>query len=141
MIHIDNVKQKLKEKRASFIESSVEILVGCFFLVLIIQVLSVLLYRYQMGTLSYKVAEIVSASGKYDSQVQELVADYLGDTSLKNATVSLEGTEYIGSSNRIQLNSQIKVTITATYNIGFGFAEFSIPLRNVSKSRSDVYWK
>lgn len=141
MIHIDNVKQKLKEKRASFIESSVEILVGCFFLVLIIQVLSVLLYRYQMGTLSDKVAEIVSASGKYDSQVQELVADYLGDTSLKNATVSLEGTEYIGSSNRIQLNSQIKVTITATYNIGFGFAEFSIPLRNVSKSRSDVYWK
>lgn len=141
MIHIDNVKQKLKEKRASFIESSVGILVGCFFLVLIIQVLSVLLYRYQMGTLSDKVAEIVSASGKYDSQVQELVADYLGDTSLKNATVSLEGTEYIGSSNRIQLNSQIKVTITATYNIGFGFAEFSIPLRNVSKSRSDVYWK
>lgn len=141
MIHIDNVKQKLKEKRASFIESSVGILVACFFLVLIIQVLSVLIYRYQMGTLSDKIAEIVSASGKYDSQVQELVADYLGDTSLKNATVSLEGTEYIGSSNRIQLNSQIKVTITATYNIGFGFAEFSIPLRNVSKSRSDVYWK
>lgn len=141
MIHTKFLK-KLKDREGAItIELAIGVLVGCIVLVLILQTISILIYRYQMGTLADKVGEVIAVEGKYDKDVQDVVTEYLRSTNLKNPTLSLEGTEYIGSTKKIQLNNSIKVTIKASYKLGFDFALFDIGLTNVSKTRSEVYWK
>ncbi|SFR77729.1 DUF4320 family protein [Anaeromicropila populeti] len=136
------VKKKLMEQEgAAMIEICIGVLVAGMILTLILQTISVMIYRYQMGTFADKVGEIISVSGKYDSEVQEVVKEYVESTNLQNVAISLEGTEYMEGTEKIQLNSCIRITVSASYQIGFDFANVPISLRNVSQTRSDVYWK
>ncbi len=135
-------KNKLQEKEgAGLIESAIGILIACLVMACILQTISVMVYKYQMGICADKVAGIVSVSGKYDQSVRNEIQDYLTSTNLKNPQIELNGTEYLNGTAKIQLNDRIKVTVLSSYNIGFSFFTIPISLRNVSQSRSEVYWK
>lgn len=134
--------RKLREKDgAAVIEMGIGIFVVCLILCIVLQTIGVLIYRYQMGTCADKIADLVAAEGCYDSSVQQTVSNYLETTNVSNATVSLSGTDYMGSTKKVQLNDEIIVTIQSDYNIGFNFISISINLKNIAKARSGVYWK
>lgn len=136
------IRNKLKEENGSaMIETCIWVLVCVILLSIFLQTVSVLVYKYKMGTVADKICEVISAEGRYDKEVQDIVSDYIESSNLKNATVSLNGTEYIRGTDRIQLNDNIVVTITSTYKIGFHAASVSINMQNVSQTRSGVYWK
>lgn len=135
-------KLNLNNEGSAMIEICIGVLVFAILLTIALQTIAVLVYKFQMGTVSDKVAEVIAAEGCYDDDVKKVVEQYLSTTNIKNATISLNGTKYIGNTNRIQLNNEIVVTITATYEIGFNSAaNVSIDLKNISQTRSGVYWK
>lgn len=127
---------------AAMIEVCIGVFVFAIFLTIVLQTISVLVYKYRLGTVSDKIAEVVAVEGAYDSDVQNVIKKYLESNNLKKASVSLDGTEFMPGKNKIQLNDCIVVTLTAKYNIGFSSnASVTINLKNVSQARSDVYWK
>ncbi|SES65312.1 DUF4320 family protein [[Clostridium] polysaccharolyticum] len=135
--------RKLKEKDGSaFIEICIGVLVFAMILTIILQTISVLVYKYRLGTVADKISEVVAAEGAYDSTVQSVIGKYMEANNVKDASVSLAGTEFMPGKNRIQLNDKIVVTVTTKYSIGFSAnVKVTINLKNVSQTRSGVYWK
>lgn len=136
------VKVVKENDGAAMIEVCIGVFVFAIILTIILQTVSVLVYKYRLGTVSDKIAEVIAVEGAYDSDVQDIIKKYLESNNLKSASVSLDGTEFMPGKNKIQLNDCIVVTVTTKYSIGFSSnAKVTIDLKNVSQARSDVYWK
>jgi len=136
------IKNKLNEDDGSgMIETCIGVFVFVIILSIILQTVGVLIYKYRMGIVADKICEVIASEGQYDTAVQDVINEYLKSSKLNDATISLDKTEYMPGKNKIQMNDKIVVQVTAKYSIGFGDANISIDLNNVSETRSGVYWK
>lgn len=136
------MKKKLKEhKGAMYIETLGGFFIACIVLILMINVVTALVYMSRLGTFSENVSKIVSREGKYDSNVETIIEEYKNESSLGNINISLDGTEFMSGTKKIQLNDKIQVTISGTVDISFFIFTFKIPVENKDISRSEVYWK
>lgn len=137
------IRKKLKEtKGASMLEVIAGFFVGCMVIVIILNVVSALFYVSRIGTFAEQVCKIVSVEGKYDSEVMKSIAEYQEESNLQTVEISLEGTDFLNGSDKIQLNDPIKVTVSGRYDIGFlTVGSFPIVIKNKAITRSEVYWK
>lgn len=136
------MKRKLKEQDGSMLETVAGFFIACLLVMLILQCITALMYRSRLGTFADNVSKIISIEGKYDDDVKQTIEDYKTESSLGNILVSLEGTEFLSGTNKIQLNDQIKVTVTGQIDISFfTFTDLKINVKNKSVARSEVYWK
>ena len=137
------LKAKLCEKDgAAMVESIAGFFIAILVVALILNVITALMYRSRLGTFADNVSKIVSVEGKYDSSVEAKIEEYKEESSLGAVTVSLEGTEFMPGSKKIQLDDQVKVTVKGKIDISFfTFANLRIDLQNKALSRSEVYWK
>lgn len=137
------LKEKLREKDgAAMIESIAGFFIAILAVALILNFITALMYRSRLGTFADNVSKIVSVEGKYDSSVEAKIEEYKEESSLGAVTVSLDGTEFMTGSKKIQLNDQVKVTVKGQIDISFfTFKNLKIDLQNKALSRSEVYWK
>ena len=137
------ILNKLKERKGSvFLEALGGFFIACLVLILIVNVVTALFYVSRLGTFSDNVSKIVSREGKYDSSVQNKITEYLEESKLGNISISLDGTEFMPGTKKIQLNDKVQVKVTGSMDISFFvFTDFKIPLSNKSTTRSEVYWK
>lgn len=140
---MNKVKQKLCDKDgATVIEIGVGFLIGCLIIALILQVVPIFLMKNQLNTYATNVSRILSVEGIYNDEVKSIIEDYRVTSEIGNVTLSLEDTEFISDTNKIQLNDPIVVTVLKEYELGFfTFGSFKIPLKNKAIARSEVYWK
>lgn len=116
----------------------VVVLVLCAMLViaLAVKVFPVYITKQQLDTFAMELireAEIAGQVGSETDRREQMLREKTGLI----ATVSWSKT------GRIQLNEEIKVTVTYQTNIGLfgGFGSFPITLRADGAGRSEVYWK
>ena len=127
----------LKEKRGEgYIDVAVLVLCAVFVLALAMRVLPVFIQKQQ---LDYYASELVREAE---------VTGRVGEETSRRAAVLTEKTGLTpdiawSAQGKIQLNSDVTVTLTMETNIGlFGeFASFPITLRSQATGKSEVYWK
>ncbi|BCN29535.1 DUF4320 family protein [Anaeromicropila herbilytica] len=139
----NKISKLLKEKNGStYIDIVVGFLIGCIVIALIIQVVPALVKKNQLNTFATNVSRIISVEGIYNDDVKRKIEEYRKSSEVGNVTVSLDGTEFIENTNKIQLSDPIEVTVTSDYDIAlFSFGGFTIPIKNKAETRSEVYWK
>jgi len=141
------IMQKLKcivkdKSGSSYLEMVIGVLVFSLALAFIIKAVPVLILKNQLNTFAGNISRIISVEGIYNSTVQDKIEEYRIATEIGEVTVSLDGTNFISGTEKIQLNDLIVVTVTTEYDMGFSnFGSFPITLSNTAKARSEAYWK
>ncbi len=114
------------------------VLILCVMLVIALatKVLPVYVAKQKIDTFAselVRVAEIAGEVGNETSRTEEYLINTTG------IRPNISWSDY----GRIQLNNEIKVTVTYIVDIGlFGeFGSFPITLRSEAMGRSEVYWK
>lgn len=127
----------LKDKSGEgYIDVAVLVLCSMLVIALAVKVLPVFIAKQQIDTFATELireAEIAGRVGSETDRREQLLREKTGLI----PTVSWSKT------GRIQLNEEIKVTVTYKTDIGLfgGFGSFPITLRADAAGRSEVYWK
>jgi hypothetical protein len=137
------VKRLLCDKKGG---SYIDIIIGCMvavlFLALVSQVMPVIIYKNQLGSFATNVSRIVSVEGCYSQDVINEIQEYKERIGIGEVNISLEGTQFISGTQKIQLNGIIEVTLSSNYELGIGnFGSFPVTLTNKAQARSEIYWK
>lgn len=131
------MKKILKSKRGEgYIDVVVLMLCAMLVIALAVRVLPVYIAKQQLDTFATELireAEIAGQVGSETDRREQLLREKTGLTPM----ISWSKT------GRIQLNEEIKVTVTYQTNIGLfgGFGSFPVTLRADGAGRSEVYWK
>ncbi len=114
------------------------VLVLCAMLViaLAVRVFPVYIAKQQLDTFASELCREAEIAGRVGSETTARERILRSETGLA-PTVSWS------RSGRVQLNGEIKVTLTLRMNIGLfgGFGSFPITLRSEATGKSEVYWK
>lgn len=127
----------LKDKSGEgYIDVAVLVLCSMLVIALAVKVFPVFMAKQQIDTFATELireAEIAGRVGSETDRREQMLREKTGLI----PTVSWSKT------GRIQLNEEIKVTVTYKTNIGLfgGFGSFPITLRADAAGRSEVYWK
>lgn len=137
------IKRKLKDRSGStYIDLVIGFFIACICIAIIIQVIPALVLKNQLNTYATDISRIISVEGCYDNSVKEIIERYKTVNDIHDINISLEGTEYMTGTEKIQLNDPITVTVSKDYDLGFfNFGSFKITLTNKAIARSEVYWK
>lgn len=135
--------KKLKERRGNgYIDVVVIIIIISISLMLILKLFPVFVMKNKMDNYASGVSRILSVEGNYDTYVENKIEEYSEKTDIGKLELDLEETSFIPGTKRIQLNEQIVVKVTATYDMSFWqFTSIPITLHAKSISQSEVYWK
>ena len=131
------MKKILKSKRGEgYVDVVVLMLCAMLVIALAVRVLPVYIAKQQLDTFATELireAEIAGQVGSETDRREQMLREKTGLT----PTISWSKT------GKIQLNEEIKVTVTYKTNIGlFGsFGSFPVTLRADGAGRSEVYWK
>jgi len=131
------MKKILKSKRGEgYVDVVVLMLCAMLVIALAVRVLPVYIAKQQLDTFATELireAEIAGQVGSETDRREQLLREKTGLT----PTITWSKT------GKIQLNEEIKVTVTYQTNIGLfgGFGSFPITLRADGAGRSEVYWK
>ncbi|MBR3771127.1 MAG: DUF4320 family protein [Clostridium sp.] len=134
-------KKMIENKGAMYIETLGGFFIACIVLILMVNVVTALVYIGRLGTFSENVSKIVSREGIYNSSVEAKIEEYREESSLGNLNISLDGTEFMPGTKKIQMNDRIQVTVSGTVDVSFFVFTFKIPVENKDISRSEVYWR
>lgn len=139
----NEIRRLLRDKGGG---SYIDIIIGCMvavlFLALISKVMPVIIYKNQLGSFATGVSRIISVEGCYSQEVMNEIQVYRERVGIGPVNISLEGTQFISGSSKVQLNGIIEVTISSNYNLGIGsFGSFPVTLKNKAQARSEIYWK
>ncbi len=114
------------------------VLVLCAMLViaLAVRVFPVFVAKQQLDTFASELCREAEIAGRIGSETTARERVLRSETGI-TPTVSWS------RSGRVQLNGEIKVTLTLRMNIGRfgGFGSFPITLRSEATGKSEVYWK
>lgn len=127
----------LKNKRGEgYIDVVVLVLCAMLVIALAVKVFPVYIAKQQLDTFATELIREAEMAGQVSSETDRCEQMLREKTGLI-PTVSWSKT------GRIQLNEEIKVTVTYQTNIGLfgGFGSFPITLRADGAGRSEVYWK
>ncbi len=131
------MKKILKSKRGEgYVDVVVLMLCAMLVIALAVRVLPVYIAKQQLDTFATELireAEIAGQVGSETDRREQMLREKTGLT----PTITWSKT------GRIQLNEEIKVTVTYQTDIGLfgGFGSFPIMLRADGAGRSEVYWK
>jgi hypothetical protein len=137
------IKHVLRDRRGgAYIDVVIGVMISCLVLACIIQVVPGVIYKFQLGSFATGISRIISVEGCYTNDVNNTIEQYRQSSELGDVIISLDGTEFISGTDRIQLNSQIVVNVTSDYDLGFfNFGSFKVTFQNKALARSEVYWK
>lgn len=131
------MKEILRNKRGEgYIDTVILVLCAILVIALAVKVFPAYIVKQQLDTFATELvreAEIAGRVGSETTNREILLRDNTGIT--PTVTWSKIG--------KIQLNEEIKVTVTYTVEIGnFGeFGSFPITLRSEASGKGEVYWK
>ena len=131
-----------EQKGSSYIDVIIGFFVAVMVLAMIMQVMPVIIMKSELGNLATAASRIISIEGQYSTDVQGKIDAYRVSHGMEEVTISLNGTEFIPSTEKIQLNDLIVVNVQAGCDLGFfTFGSFPVTLNNKAEARSEVYWK
>jgi hypothetical protein len=138
-----NIVKKLGERKGS---SYIDVIIGFFVAVMVIamimQFIPVIILKTELNNLASAASRIISIEGQYNTEVQNKIEAYRISHDMEEVTIALTDTEFIPSTDKIQLNDLIVVNIQASCDLGFfTFGSFPVTLHNKAEARSEVYWK
>ena len=134
---LTRLKAKLKDRCGEgYVDVIVLVLCAVLVLALAVKVLPVFIAKQQLDTFATELVREAEISGRVGSETARRIAVLRERTGL-DPDITWSG------SGRIQLNSEVTVTLTLQTNIGlFGdFGSFPITLRAQATGKSEVYWK
>lgn len=131
------ILQKLRDRRGEgYIDVCVLVLCAMMVIALGVRVFPVYIAKQQLDTFAAELvreAEIAGQVGSETSRREQILRENTG----------LSPTISWSQSGRVQLNQEIRVTLTLQMDIGLfgGFGSFPITLRSEAMGKSEVYWK
>jgi hypothetical protein len=134
---LEKTKCILKSRRAEgYIDIVILMLCAMLVIALAVRVFPVYIQKQQVDTFAVELireAEIAGRVGSETSRREQALREKTGLT----PTVTWSKT------GKIQLNEEVKVTVTYHTNIGLfsGFGSFPITLCSDAAGKSEVYWK
>ena len=134
---LTRLKAKLKDRCGEgYVDVIVLVLCAVLVLALAVKVLPVFIAKQQLDTFATELVREAEISGRVGAEPARRTAVLRERPGLDPAITWSE-------SGRIQLNSEVTVTLTLQTNIGlFGdFGSFPITLRAQATGKSEVYWK
>ena len=134
------IEKMLKKKNGEgYIDVAVTILIVAFALVFMTNMVSLVALNQNIKTAADQIAEYASYNGTVD------IEDYVNEQREKlgvNFSCSFEGTEAIGSTQKVQLGNKIECTLTYRLSFpGFGDAIHMTTVTASASGISEVYWK
>jgi len=130
-------KYILKSRRAEgYIDTCILVICAMLVIALAVNVFPVYIQKQQIDTFAVELireAEIAGRVGTETSLRQQMLSEKTG----------LYPTVTWSKTGKIQLNEEVRVTVTYQTNIGLfsGFGSFPITLRSDAAGKSEVYWK
>lgn len=134
---LEKAKSILKSRRAEgYIDVCILVLCAMLVIALAVRVLPVYIQKQQVDTFAVELireAEIAGRVGSETSRREQALREKTG----------LQPTVTWSNTGKIQLNEEVRVTVTYQTNIGLfsGFGSFPITLRSDAAGKSEVYWK
>lgn len=127
----------LSNKRGEgYIDVVVLVLAVMLCIALVIKVVPVFVAKYQLDTFAAELVREAEISGRVGPETTRRVAELQAQTGLYPAMSW-------NKSGQIQINEEVKVTLTTTVDIGLfgGFGSFPIKLTAKASGKSEVFWK
>ena len=127
----------LKNRRAEgYIDICILVICAMLIIALAVRVFPVYIQKQQTDTFAIELireAEIAGRVGTETTRREQMLSEKTG----------LYPTVTWSKTGKIQLNEEIRVTVTYQANIGLfsGFGSFPITLRSDAAGKSEVYWK
>ena len=131
------LKRVLRSRRGEgYIDVCVLVICAMLVIALAVKIMPVYIAKQQLDTFATELVREAEISGRVGSETARRTAVLRERTGLDPDITWSE-------SGRIQLNSEVTVTLTLQTNIGlFGdFGSFPITLRAQATGKSEVYWK
>ena len=134
---LKRTKHILKNRRAeSYIDICILVICAMLVIALAVRVFPVYIQKQQIDTFAIELireAEIAGRVGTETTLREQMISEKTG----------LYPTVTWSKTGKIQLNEEIRVTVTYQANIGLfsGFGSFPIILRSDAAGKSEVYWK
>lgn len=135
------LKNILKNNKGeAYIGYIIGILISLLFLVLSLRVLPVFIAKYQMTKFASEIVREAEISGEIGTKVNKKI-ESLEETLIAVDTINWDA-KFIDGTKKINLNDEIKVTLTKEVSIDFYiFKSPPITLRAVDTGSSEVYHK
>ena len=127
----------LKNRRAEgYIDICILVICAMLIIALAVRVFPVYIQKQQTDTFAIELireAEIAGRVGTETTRREQMLSEKIG----------LYPTVKWSKTGKIQLNEEVRVTVTYQANIGLfsGFGSFPITLRSDAAGKSEVYWK
>ena len=134
---LKRTKYILKSRRAEgYIDICILVICAMLVIALAVRVFPVYIQKQQIDTFAVELireAEIAGRVGIETTRRDQMLSEKTG----------LYPTVTWSKTGKIQLNEEIRVTVTYQANIGLfsGFGSFPITLRSDAAGKSEVYWK
>ena len=134
---LKRTKYILKSRRAEgYIDICILVICAMLVIALAVRVFPVYIQKQQIDTLAVELireAEIAGCVGTETTRREQMLSEKTG----------LYPTVTWSKTGKIQLNEEIRITVTYQANIGLfsGFGSFPITLRSDAAGKSEVYWK
>ncbi|HBX87052.1 MAG TPA: hypothetical protein DEG09_00375 [Marinilabiliaceae bacterium] len=134
---LKRTKYILKSRRAEgYIDICILVICAMLVIALAVRVFPVYIQKQQIDTFAVELireAEIAGRVGIETTRRDQMLSEKTG----------LYPTVTWSKTGKIQLNEEIRVTVTYQANIGLfsGFGSFPIILRSDAAGKSEVYWK
>ena len=134
---LKRTKYILKSRRAeAYIDICILIISAMLIIALAVKVFPVYIQKQQIDTFAVELireAEIAGRVGIETTRREQMLSEKTG----------LYPTVTWSKTGKIQLNEEVRVTVTYQANIGLfsGFGSFPITLRSDAAGKSEVYWK
>ena len=123
-----------------YVDTVVIVISAMLVIALAVKVLPVFIVKNQLNTYADEILRVAEISGCIGSEVNDKAAKLNDQIGIK-PNVSWKA-NFIGGTNRVQLNDEITVTVSYKLDIGFfNFGSFPIELTSRATGRSEVYFK
>lgn len=141
--HMGLFKKILKDNQGSgYIDVVVIVIVISLSAMLVMKLMPVFVFKQQLDEFATDVSKIISIEGSYNDIAKKKISEYQKESNLNEIKVTLDETEYMPSTAKIQLGDAIVVSVSGTYDISFWqFSAVPIKLTGRGEERSEVYWK
>lgn len=134
------VKLLASKKGEGYIDTIVLVLVVTLFLAFILNTLPIFIAKFQLNYFANEIVRVAERTGRTGVEVTEKIDDLKENTGL-DPTITWT-TNYISSTNHIQINEDITAIISIDKDLGFfTFGSFPITLKSKAIGNSEVYWK
>lgn len=131
------------DKGFAYVDVLVIIIIVMLAISFIIGITPVFIQKETQDNVARQIIREAELTGGTGIEVQNFVSDIKDDTNFEIKSISFDGTKYIGTTKKVQINDKIIVTIKSDFS---WFSDFlgdgvSLELTSVATGRSGVYTK